>query len=420
MTHCTSSRYLILFFILLAGKIALADSADEWLQGMQAFQQNDYTSALQHFESVRDSGQSGPAVHYNIGVCEYELGEYRKARDSFTDLDSDYPKMRSLAQYNLGLVALKLRNKDVARRHFRAAYYLSEDNQTLRILASTMLRDTGPAIAPTHSWIGSFGARAGYDDNIVLRDDFGLPAGTTTDSRIVDAYGSLQGPYTSKNGIRLDAAAYIIRYLDNGDFDQAAFQLGAVYDWRGRGWNVKFGVHASYGTLGGDGFDETGSASIRLIRKLSPSTSLAFRYQYDDVNAADTVFSGIEGSRQKIDARFSWFVDEKQLVLAYRVELNDRRDPSVSPDRNRIIIDYRFSPVSGWGFEIVGEYRNSEFDDLVLKRTEELTTLRVGITRTLSSGWQMLAQYQFSDNDSTDAVFSYQRNQITLGILRLF
>lgn len=413
-------KTLIFVFLLLAGKIALADSADEWLQGMQAFQQNDYTSALQHFESVRESGQSGPAVHYNIGVCEYELGQYRKARDSFAVLDSDYPKMRPLAQYNLGLVALKLRNRDVARQHFRTAYYLSEDDQTLRILASTMLRDTEPAMAPRHSWIGSFGARAGYDDNIVLRDDFGLPAGTTADSRIVDAYGSLQGPYTGKNGFQLDAAAYVIRYLDNGDFDQTAIQLGAVYDWRGGDWSAKFGIHASYGTLGGDRFDETGSASIRLSRRLSPSTSFAIRYQYDDVNAADAVFSGIEGSRQKIDVRYRWFANQKQLVLAYRVELNDRNNPSVSPDRNRITVDYRFSPASGWGFEIRGEYRNSDFDDLALARTEELTTLRLGITRAFSSGWQMLAQYQFSDNDSTDDIFSYQRNQATLGILRLF
>lgn len=420
MTLCGLFNKSILAILLLFGQLVLASPEDNWLLGTQAYQQGDFAGALQHFESTRRSRQSGPAVHYNIGVCEYKLGRYTDARETFTTLGAHYPKMRPLTEYNLGLVELKLNNIAAARRDFRAAYYLSEDNEKLRILSSHMLRQTESAAVANRAWIGSFGIRAGYDDNVVLRDDLGVPAGVTTDSPMVDIFGSLQGPYRGKNRIRLDASAYVVRYLDSDDFDQSVIRLGAIYDWRGRGWNTELGLHAVYGTLGGDGFNETGSASFRVSRKLSPSTSLALRYQYDDVSAVDAVFSGIDGSKQKVDARYRWFTDELSLVLAYQIESNDRNDPSVSPQRNRIIVQYRSSPASGWGFKIGGDYRSSKFDDLVPARTENLTTLRAALTKTLPSQWQILAEYQYSKNDSTDATFSYQRNLITLGLLRVF
>ena len=410
----------ILAILLLFGQLVLASPDDSWLLGTQAYEQGDFAGALQHFEGARESSQSGPAVHYNIGVCEYKLGRYIDARETFAALGSRYPKMRPLTEYNLGLVDWKLNETAAARRHFRAAYSLSEDNDKVRILSLNMLRQTKSAATASQAWIGSFVIRAGYDDNVVLRDDLGLPAGVTTDSPIVDLFGSLQGPYKGKNGIRLDTSAYVIRYLDSDDFDQSVFRLGAIYDWRGRGWNTQLGLHAEYGTLGGDGFNETGSASFRVSRKLSPSTSIALRYQYDDVTAVDAVFSGIDGSKQKIDARYRWFTDELSLVLAYQIETNDRNDPSVSPQRNRIIVQYRSSPASGWGFNIGGEYRSSKFDERVPTRTENLTTLRAALTRTLPSEWLLLAQYQYSKNDSTDATFSYHRNLITLGLLKIF
>jgi hypothetical protein len=253
-----------------------------------------------------------------------------------------------------------------------------------------------------------------------LRDDLGVPAGTTTDSPIVDFFGSLQGPFPAKNGFQVDASAYVIRYLDSDDFDQSVIRLGGVYEWRGSQWNALYGLHFSHSTLNGDGFDDTVSASVDAGRRLSSDSRLSIRLQYDDVNASDSIFAGIDGSRWRFDARYHWFVDDKSLLLAYQFESNDRDDPGVSPHRNRITIDYRYRPASGWGFEISGQYRSSKFDDLTPSRTEDLTTVRTGLSRMLPAGWQALAQYQYSDNDSTNDLFSYQRNLFSIGLLKIF
>ncbi len=420
MTPGNLFRKSLLAFLVLWGQHALAGPEADWLSGTRAFEQADFSDALQYFQAAKDAGQSGPAVHYNIAVCEYKLGRYVEARTSFASLGAEYQKMRPLAEYNLGLVEIKLHHNDAARQHFLEAYRLSEDDTTLRILSSNKLAETEGTADVSNTWVGSFGLRAGYDDNIALRDDLGLPAGTTTDSPMVDFFGSLQGPFSGQNGFNLDASAYVVRYLDSDEFDQSVVRIGANYDWGFRQWSTKFGLHGSYGTLGGEGFDETGSASILIVRRLSTESSFTLRYQYDDIKASDILFSGIEGSRQKIAVQYRWYSNEQFLVIGYQLESNDRNDPGVSPQRNRLSIDYRHPLASGWGFELGGEYRDSDYGDLAIPRTEELTTLRAGLSKTLPADWQLLAQIQYSDNDSNDEVFSYDRMQVTVGVLKVF
>ena len=59
-------------------------------------------------------------------------------------------------------------------------------------------------------------------------------------------------------------------------------------------------------------------------------------------------------------------------------------------------------------------------DDLPVARTEDLVAISAGVTRTLDENWLLGLRYQFSDNDSSDPVFSYERNVITIGVLRIF
>jgi len=412
--------FAALTIIMVAIPANADEAADAWSQGQQAFQQQDYLLALSHFETARNVGQSGPAVHYNIGVCQYKLRNYSAAKQTFTLTGSQYAKMRPLTEYNLGLVALKQSRREVARRHFRESYRLSSDNQKLRILASTMLRRTQPMIVNSPRWLGTVSLRTGYDDNVSLQDETGLAAGVSAESPFAELSGSLRGPFTRKNGFRLDGGAYLVSYFDTQDFDHSAVRLGALYDWRNAGWGVQLGAHAGTTTLGGDGFDRSATLSARASRKLTPSSSVAVRFRYDDISAVETIFNGIEGSRQRIDLRYRWYLDARSVNLTYVAENNDRFDPSVSPRRNKVRFDYRYTPTAGWGFEIGAEFRTSEYDDLVPVRDEDLTKVSLGISRSMASGWQLLAQYTYANNDSSDPLFAYQRNQLTVGVLKIF
>ncbi|MFQ5983437.1 MAG: tol-pal system YbgF family protein, partial [Woeseiaceae bacterium] len=248
-----------LLLLVLAGA-AFAATAEHWGSGKRAFQDGDYGSALLFFETARDAGLDGPAVHYNIAVSQFKLRRYEAAGQTFALIVNRFPQMRGLAEYNLGLVSRRLGDTAEARAHFLRAYELSPGNRTIRVLASRRLRELEPDVRTASRWTGAIGVRAGNDDNVVLRDEAGLPVGTTGESLMADVFASIQGPWNGRSGFRLDGSAYLVKYVDADEFDQSEVRGGVFYDWRPNDWRIQIGVHASAGTLGGDAFDRKSGA----------------------------------------------------------------------------------------------------------------------------------------------------------------
>ena len=64
--------------------------------------------------------------------------------------------------------------------------------------------------------------------------------------------------------------------------------------------------------------------------------------------------------------------------------------------------------------------RNSEYEDLAVPRSEDLSNVRLGLTHTLPERWLVMLDFQYSENDSSDATYSYDGNQITFGVMKIF
>jgi hypothetical protein len=399
---------------------AVADVAEDWASGQQAFAAGDFESALLFFEIARDGGQEGVAVHYNIAVCQFKLSRFDDARNTFRYIADNYPRMEGLAEYNLGLVERRLGNTRSAQEHFIRAWELSPDDDKIRALAIAMLDDVVPPEEEPRRWFGSFGLRAGHDDNVALRDSLGLPAGATAESPMADLFVSLRGAPAGFGGFMLDASAYAVAYTDADDFDQSEFRLGGLYVWRPGDWRLEGSAHYVYGTLGGSGFEREIALGARAVRYLGEQSALDVQYRYDDIDEDDPLFAGIAGTRQRIDLRYRWYRGNHTVILRLGAENNDRLDAGVSPSRSRVQADYRYQPDDGWGFEAGIGFRASDYDDLEIPRSEDLTSVSAALTRTVAEVWLFALQYQYSENDSNDPEFSYERNLITLGVLRTF
>ena len=58
--------------------------------------------------------------------------------------------------------------------------------------------------------------------------------------------------------------------------------------------------------------------------------------------------------------------------------------------------------------------------DTVVLRDEELATVAVGASYDLNNDWALSLHYRYSENDSSDPLFSYERNLVTIGVRYLF
>jgi len=404
----------VLVLVTSTGAIA-ADPATAWESGSEAFAAGQYDEALRHFEAARDGGLSGPAVHYNIAVSQFSMGNYGAARRTFQLIARQFPSMRGLAEYNVGLTERRLGNPDAAQRQFIAAYRHSSD-ETIRALAASQLTELE---RETRSdWYGLVGVQAGHDDNVALRDSLGLPAGVSAESPTADLFVTLRGPLPG--GFELDASLYAVTYSDADEFDQVELRVGALYtidrgDWRHRG-----GLYGVAGTTGGSSFNREANLDLRSTRYLGDDAAFELRLRYDEIKSAQLVFDGIEGSRSRLDLRYRWNSVGHSLAVRLGLEDNDRRDANASPSRQRVQADYGYQLNDHWGLESMISFRSSDYDELAVRRTEDLFSATLRVVYETGSAWQFSGSYQYSKNDSSDPVYSYDRNLLTLGFQRLF
>jgi len=403
-------------------QLLAAENTEPWDAGLAAYARDDFATALNAFRSARDAGQQGPAVHYNIGVCAFQLQQFDEAEASFTYLVRNYPRMRALANYNLGLVAVEQQRVAAAREYFFVAYQQSADDRNIRVLSSMMLRqlDAPNSNQSPRTWRGAVAARAAYDDNIVLRDEAGVPVDTATASPLLDLFGSFAVPLAGIADLSLDTSAYAVSYLDNSDLNQTALRAGVAYAWSSRAWYGRVSLFFGHGSFGGSSYDNSRNFEASASRALFDASVLQFRYRYSHIDAADPVFEGIDGWQQRFEVNYRWQGTLSSFQAALQYEDNQRRDAWLNASRQRLRLSYRKSFSPQWRYEINTEYRASRYTAAQPSRSEDLLSAGIGLARATRSGWEVLAELRYADNASSEAVYAYDRVQFGIGLAKDF
>lgn len=398
------------------------DPSALFAEASAAFAEGDYASAAARFDAAKAAGMGGPAVDYNRGVSYYRSGAYEEAERIFREIAAAYPEMRGLAEYNLGLALHKQARLVEARAAFERARVA--DDPAVAALADAMLAQTAAPerVAPPDraSWMGLFDFAVGYDDNVALVEESSLPAGVSTSSPMVEAYGFVRGWLGEAQAIRLDASLYTVRYGRAEAFDQDGLHLGVAYLWEAGGWQLHIGPHYAYSVLAGDAFERRLGASMTARYPVGESATMSFRYLHDDVGDLAAQYQFVKGSRDRLSVAFEQRGRRGTLELGYVHERNDRLSASVSPERHEVFAGYEHALGADWSLGVAGLLRTSRYETLPVSRDEDLSQVSVTATRDFSSGWRLFGQYRVAENSSNEDAFSYDRNRFVLSLNRLF
>lgn len=420
--HIAAAVWLVAAFGVAGAAPSTGDPSALFAEASDAFAAGDYALAADYFEAAKAAGMTGPAVDYNRGVSYYRLGAYAEAAQVFEDLSAHYPEMQAIAEYNLGLALTSLGKVADARRAFERAR--AAEDQAIVALAEAMLERTG---APRGSesmdesrWLGLFDLAVGYDDNVALVDEASLPAGLSSSSPMVEAFGYFSGRVGAARAVRIDASAYSVRYARAKEFDQDGVQIGIAYLWQAGSWQFDAGSHYARSLLAGDWFERRLGASVTARYPLGESASMSFRYVHDDVGDLSSEYRFVKGSRNRLSVAFQQRGERGRLALGFARERNDRLSPTVSPQRHELFAGYEHSLSADWSVGVEGRFRASRYGRLAVPRDEELSQLSLTATRDFRSGWQLLGQYRVAENSSNEEAFVYDRNRLLLSMNRLF
>ncbi len=396
--------------------------------GTEAFARGDFAAAVSAFEAARAAGLGGPAVIYDIGVCQYKLGRYADAEGTFAELAASYETMRGLAEYNRGLALTREGRGAEARTSFERAR--NAGNDKIAALADAMLARLAPSASrpgPAGRAVERFAAdtyklldlNVGYDDNVALIDEATLPSGVSGKSPLLEVFGAVRERPRASGPLYVDGSAYVVRYRAAGDFDQTALRLGAGYEWDASAWLLGAEPYYTRSSLSGDAFERRVGAAVTARRSLGAG-SLRLAFAHESIDGLDPRYDYVGGTRDRVSLDYRQRHGRGRLSFGLASERNDRQGPGVSPLRNELYAGFEYSLPLRWRVGAQGYLRSSRFDALAVPRSEDLAQVSLSASRDLASGWMFEGECLVGHNDSTDPTFSYDRTRFAFGLSKLF
>jgi tetratricopeptide (TPR) repeat protein len=399
---------LIAFLAPAIARAHTAEALQQFEMGKQAVAAQDFASALDAFEAAAAAGMSGPAVHFNIGVCAYRLGRWSRAASAFREV-ARTPQMAPLAHYNLGLVALGDGKRDEATRWFAQAERETTD-EALRSLATRQLAQLPRP--PERNWVAFGSLAAGYDDNVALvsgGDVLGVSGTDDTFGQLqIAAAGPLVGPWQFDGGIVL------LDYQDLDSFDQLTANAGARYRLPLGDWTGDAALQLSYTTLDSEGFESKRMLLLQATRTLSEEWRLRARYRFSDIDGLDG-FQGLDGYRHELGVRGVWSRNSWDITVEYRFDSSDYEDESLSFSRHQLGVDVQRDLAENWIVEAGLSFDRSRYD-VAANGTEERFELTAAASRKLGRTWRVVVRYAYADNQADLPEFNYQRNLVSAGV----
>lgn len=412
--------FLSIVFIFAAQTAQAANAS--FAAGTKAFAAGHYSQALTDFLQAKDAGVEGPAIHYNIAVCQYRLQHYRQAEAEFRFVGDRYPKMKALADYNLGLTLLRDNHAAQARLEFERARQESADEKITR-LAEAMLLRTVPqraAVERGRKWVSLVDVNTGHDDNVALIDSASLPTGQSPGSPFTDVLAVVSGPISSGPGLEFNGGIYAVDYPDVSSFNQTVTRVGGAYHRMAGHWRMQAESHYSYATLAGSAFEHGLGAGVSVKRYLTRTTAIGVSLVHDQFDSGSSQFAFVQGSREQLRCSWERYGPSSRLTLSYRFESNNRNSPAVSPTRNGVAIAYRYSMNPEWSADVSLSLRSSVYSDPSVARHENRTQLWLDFRRRLSSSWYLDGRYLWAQNRSNVGAFTYNRDRFSIGVTKDF
>jgi len=421
--------------VFVAAAYAETTGAGYFREGVTAFKDGRYQSALELFRQARSRGETRPALYYNLGVCYFRLGRYGEARTEFRRAAQHRP-LAAVSHYNIGLIEQKLGNTRLANESFRLAANEADDPR-LRALAE---RQLPPAERPKTAsesgvpWVSGINATIGHDDNLIdPTKQAGSAKGSSFGSLLVYTTGMISGDYDS--GVRLDVNGYFVRYPSQAYFNMNMLQAGLAKVDSWAQWKTEYGAQLNQDTLDGRDYLRTATAQLGATRQLQEHLKLRLRYRYSNIQSLNKAFDPLQGNQQQFTVQLGRRLATSRVRLGYEFESNNRNDlttatsfTSYSPTRNMVYIDGQMALQDAWRLGGGLSYRTSRYNDPNTVSGSAARTTRddrrwvgsISLARDMTKKLRVKAEYSHTDNHSNIAAYTYKRNVYSVGVSYVF
>jgi hypothetical protein len=409
--------YIVSFGLLIISHSVLAGGEESFNKGLTAYRAGHYEAAIGYFEKARKQGLNRVSVYYNLGSSYYRLEKYDQAISMFERVIRS-GKMADIANFNLGLIARKQDNNKLAKKYFLRTISISK-NRKLIYLARKNIREIEDKVGV---WRTTVLADTGYNDNISNTATGLVGGGDAFFTVAAFTHALLSG--SGDKGWSAHGEFFNRSYSTISGYGLGSLSGGIIRNTRLFGKNVYAGGYYKYQTIDGAPYQNIIGFESGLKNRTDSGARYDYRYRLESIDTS-AVYSYLQGTRQRFRVqRVARLNKHSTLILAYRLELNDRQNSptaSFTNVRHGLRASYYKSVGNDVTWRVAARYRVSDYTAVAPQdRYDNLVQFSVQRRKTLHDGLEWFLQYSLSRNDSTDPVYTYTSNTYKIGLRKHF
>lgn len=424
-------EWCLLGFWLFASVAGAATGDQLFAQGVGAFRNGNYQSAVAYFRQALASGLEQPSLYFNLGASLYKLGRFTEAEEAFRSCARD-PVWVSLGSYNAGLSAYRRGDRAAAAGYFERAWRTA-DSDEVAALALSMLERVDTVASPRPR--ATLTVDIGYNDNVTLSSDGQTLLASSKSDHFFELLASATGRWGwDTPNLRWDASLYKLQYNELSDANITSVMLGASTPSKIASWHANAGAQWEYVLRHGQPFQQIGSLRFVVLRNRPNHGDLRLTATLSTIDARDDNFAFLDGSRQIVELSLGQRLAGGETRFAVGIERNNRADLatvneffSFSPQYFRLAFSGTWPLTGYWRFETSARFSKGRYADadrrvggVVATREDDEYQLTLRATYKLTQVWSLFGDYTYVNNRSNFPEFAYSQRIVSLGANRPF
>ena len=383
---------------------------DYFERGVLQYRSGDYAAALYLFQLARAEGNRNPNLSFDIALTLYQLGRDDEARRAFENLSFE-PGYESIAEYHLGLIAVRTGDRDQAVSSLRRTATVAEHAPLRQLAEAALIRMDGLLPRPSVDAYASLGA--GYDSNAGYQSDDLQEQSDSADS-FYEGVGVLDYPLAGN--VFLLGSLYAREYADAGEYSQQTGQVAVRTLATGRLWQASLTGRAETSYFGGEPLHNAAALVVEGRRQAGPGALIA-RASSTRFLAGD-LHPELDGWRHRVGVDYAI----ARTTVGYQVEANERADlsregefASRSPTRHQLALQSSRPLSARLTLEGRARYRYSHygeedrFGEVAIRRKDSLAEAGLAGRWRLSKALSVLVEGRYTRNSSSLDHYEYKR-----------
>ena len=389
------------------------------------YKMSDYSKAAGLFAEIATEDPTHVLAHYHAGICFYEKRDYQRALDYFLAAAQRSPTVKTNSYYYAGVCYFETGRAEKAVEKFE---YVRDhaDSGLLRensLVWLKRIRTEKKDVRPYSLYL-KIGYH--YDDNVPLEpldDDLY----TDEDDYVTKVFFS--GKYnfvdTKIYNIGAGYSHYQTWHNDLAEYDLIA-SMGNVYaKYRLQPFTFGLSYLPSYYWLDSDSYLRRHKIRPEVTWQCHEKLSTRLSYSYYDDERFDQDEKDGHTNEVFLDAYYSILGKKGYLFGGIGYEDRDARDANHEYGRLRTKLGIMLDIPWDLKVTLTGKYYDKQYDntdtDFLKKREDSEYRGSASISRKVFCDWlSVLAEYNFTKNNSNIDNFDYERNVIGLSLTATF